>query len=145
MTETDEPRLEVGQALGRSPIPLGVQGEEPLRLAQTGESSPDDHVGEHVAGDQHPIAVPPERDVTRGVPGCLHHAEATHLVPFPQPRATGCGGPVQCGPTAADSQWRGIRAMMRPSVSIASASASPHQRGSPRAWQTAWEDPWWSG
>ncbi len=54
-------------------------------------------VGQHVAADQHPAPLAPERQRARRVPGDLQHLEPFHHVAFPQGAADRVGGDRQQG------------------------------------------------
>ena len=141
MTKAGQPGLQLGQACGQAPIHGGVERENSLRFAQSWQASPDMHVGQDVAQDEHSVLLAPEREMPGRMTRCFEHPETPNLVTLAEPRDTGCDGPTQCGPTVAVSQWGGIRAMISPAVSIAGASAAPHHSGSPSSSQIAWLAP----
>ena len=73
MPEAHYARAQPGDQADRAPVLLYIVGEERRRLVQAGQGGQHIHVHKHIAGDQHAIALAPERQVAAGVAGRLDH------------------------------------------------------------------------
>src|SRR5208283_1185525 len=80
VTETGQPGLQLGQAPGRSPIHGGVEREDSRRFAQSWQTSPDMHVGQDVAHDEHPVPLAPEREMPGRMTRCFKHPKPPDFV-----------------------------------------------------------------
>src|SRR5208337_2388253 len=80
VTKAGQPGLQLGQACGRSPIHGGVEREDSLRFAQFWQASPDMHVGQDVAQDEHPVLLAPEREMPGRMTRCFEHPETSDVI-----------------------------------------------------------------
>ena len=145
VAEADQSRLQRQKPPGRAAVLGRVEREDRLGLAEHHQPVPDIDVAEHVPRDEDAVGSRQNEIWPAVCPGVSITVKVPTWSPSRSRRETGCGGPVQSRPTDPESQCRGILAMISPGVSIASASASPHQSGISSPVQMAWLAPWWSG
>ena len=93
VAETDDSRLQGGYQTNGLAILCRVRRKEFGRLPQARLAGEEIDVGQHVAGDQHPVRLAKKHNMTRGVAGRVDDAKARDLVPLAQDAADPMRGP----------------------------------------------------